>query len=76
LNISQAVQTTIEDLYSRHTKQILDNMEGSYQNWTIYSVEQLIFDSLLSRAGKLIDLLAIAEFNCKLFKFALVLLCD
>ena len=51
LAIAEAMQTTVEELYARHTKAILDSMGSSYENWTVYSVEQLIFDSLLSRAG-------------------------
>jgi len=39
------------DLFVRHTKAVLQSMRSSYESWTSYSVEQLIFDALLSRAG-------------------------
>lgn len=38
-------------LYQAHTKQVLDNLRGSYEQWTNYSVERLVFDALLSEAG-------------------------
>ncbi|CAK8696019.1 unnamed protein product [Clavelina lepadiformis] len=43
-----------QDLFVRHTKQVLDSMRASYESWTMYSVEQFIFDALLSRAGPVV----------------------
>ncbi len=38
-------------LYQTHTKQVLDNLRGTYEQWTSYSVERLVLDVLLSEAG-------------------------
>ena len=51
-SITQAMGVSVEDLFACHTKQVLENMGGSYQSWTVHSVEQQVFDTLLSRAGE------------------------
>ncbi|XP_077979793.1 dynein axonemal assembly factor 5-like [Glandiceps talaboti] len=43
-----------DQLYALHTKQILDSLKGSYEQWTNYSTERLIFDTLLTEAGPVV----------------------
>lgn len=46
------------DLFHRHSKEVIDSMEGSYESWTKYSVERNIFDTLLGKSGPVVgDLL-------------------
>nr|XP_002127221.1 dynein assembly factor 5, axonemal [Ciona intestinalis] len=54
LNISESLGISVQDLYVRHTREVLDSMRSSYKEWTMYSVEQRIFDSLISRAGPVV----------------------
>ncbi|XP_002740361.1 dynein axonemal assembly factor 5-like [Saccoglossus kowalevskii] len=42
------------ELYHQHTKQVLDSLKGSYEQWTNYSTERLIFDTLLTEAGPVV----------------------
>uniref|UniRef100_H2YGR6 TOG domain-containing protein n=1 Tax=Ciona savignyi TaxID=51511 RepID=H2YGR6_CIOSA len=53
-HIAETLAVSVQDLYVRHTREVLDSMSSSYQEWTMYSVEQKIFDSLISRAGPVV----------------------
>nr|CAB3252295.1 HEAT repeat-containing protein 2 [Phallusia mammillata] len=52
--LSTTLKISEEELYACHTKQVLDSMQGSYESWNTYSVEQRVFDALLSRAGSVV----------------------
>ena len=49
--MARILHITSDQLFALHTKQVLANMQASYEAWTVYSVEQLVFDTLLYRAG-------------------------
>ena len=38
-------------LYRTHTRPVLDSLKGTYEQWTNFSVERPIFDTLLTESG-------------------------
>lgn len=42
-----------QELYSRHTKPLINQLRESANMWTVHSTERLLFDTLLIECGKL-----------------------
>ncbi|XP_071953209.1 dynein axonemal assembly factor 5-like [Antedon mediterranea] len=54
-NIQGLSNTT--ELYEKHTKDLLETLKGNYKDWNNYSLERLIFDTLLTEAGVILGAL-------------------
>lgn len=42
-----------QELYSRHTESLINQLKESANMWTVHSTERLLFDTLLIECGKL-----------------------
>lgn len=42
-----------QELYSRHTKPLINQLKESANMWTVHSTERLLFDTLLIECGRL-----------------------
>ncbi|XP_038066344.1 dynein assembly factor 5, axonemal-like isoform X2 [Patiria miniata] len=57
-------------LYRQHSRQMLDLLKGNYEQWTNFSVERPIFDTLLTESGVLVielldDIFPVLQANLK-----------
>ena len=41
-----------QELFNRHTKEVISGLQSGYILWTQHSVERLVFDTLLLESGE------------------------